>query len=393
MIKDVIALFILVSFFFSCTNLDDNKPGNETFDQDPRSYQHGVDFVRKSDGNYILIWSSSGINPTGAMSDGEWPHDVYYSNIDINNPVIEPIELISAEWAQEPASSAISNDFTIMVTMEDMFNAKNVLAQTYAVYNEDMNPIKDYQQVVFDGGHSGHVASVGNNFVVFYSEEWVFGGGVDNLGSGDDVMLDTFDSHGNFVHKKAVSVGDQHRDWWPLVSGSNSSAILLWQRFVDDKLKAKLMYSIYDPESNELVVDGIQLVEDTKYYTYDVQYLSNIDCFLVCGAYDEQDGFLFLISSRGEIVSSYRSFTPIVRGAQPAILEVDKKNSLVVYPSSIDKLMVLNVSDLKVDLKKEIPVNYSWLYSGTDGIFLNENTTYFVTLSPDGLKEFTIKIN
>jgi outer membrane receptor for monomeric catechols len=66
---------------------------------DMRSYQHGIDFVPLPDGNYYLIWSSSGNPPTGAKPDGSWPHDIYYSKINPENPKIIPKTLVSNQEA------------------------------------------------------------------------------------------------------------------------------------------------------------------------------------------------------------------------------------------------------------------------------------------------------
>ncbi len=156
--------------------------------EDLREYQHGIDFLPRRAGGYWLIWSSSGIPPLGASNDGSWTHDIYYSIVNPQSPALSPVKIISNPEAQEPASSAMADDGHIMITMEDGWNADNVVAQRYGVYDQNMNPVNPYPNMVLDGGHSGHVAAVGNRFVVFYSEGWVEGGGVDNLGSGDDVM-------------------------------------------------------------------------------------------------------------------------------------------------------------------------------------------------------------
>jgi len=110
-----------------------------------------------------------------------WTHDIFYSDIDPHNPKISPIKIISNPEAQEPASSAISDDGHIMITMEDGWNAKNVVAQRYGLYDQSMNPVKPYPNTALDGGHSGHVAASGNRFVIFYSEGWVNDGGVDKM--------------------------------------------------------------------------------------------------------------------------------------------------------------------------------------------------------------------
>lgn len=368
--------------------------GKRNVVEDTREYQHGVDFLQKSDGEYILVWSSggNGLRPLGARADGEWIHDVYYSDIDSNKPVVNPVKIIKAPLAQEPASSAINNDGHVMITMEDAWQAKNTLAQTYGVYDENMEAIKSYQQIVFDGGHSGHVAAVGNKFVVVYSDEWVEGGGVDNLGSGDDVLLSVYDTNGDFINKKDVAVGNQTRDWWPLVAGSEENVLLLWQRFVNGEIHANLVFSMYNPHSNEYIKENIILKEEIKYYTYTVEYLEDIDKFLVLGTSIDGKGFGVLISAQGEVISENYDMPAIVREAQPAIKSFEEGSVQIVYPASSDKLGVVSITATDIKAEGEVIVDYIWETAGTDGIFLKDNSVYFVSLSPVELKELRVKI-
>ena len=363
--------------------------------QDPRSFQHGIDLVALPNGHYTLIWSSSGNPPTGANNDGSWPHDVYSSDIDPAHPKIVPTRLISKPEAQEPASSAITDDGHIMITMEDGWNADNVLAQRYGVYDTDLNPVKGYPQMVFDGGHSGHVAAVGNKFVVFYSEEWVEGGGVDDLGSGDDVYVSVFHSDGKPAGSNEVAVGNATRDWWPIVAGSGETAMLVWQRFVDDETYSELIYSIYDPNSGSFVRTETRLATRLEYYTYDVQYLKSIDRFLAVAAYEQGGGFAFLLDSGGTIVGKQQDLPEVVREAQPAIWVDDGPNAdiaRVVYPKSDGGVMVLDVTSDTIALVANIS-GPSWQTAGTDGIFTAANQVYFVNLSPKRLVERTFQID
>ena len=210
--------FVFILFF--CTI-------NNTIAQDDRSYQHGINFLQRPDNQWLLIWSSSGNPPTGKDKNGSWTHDIYSSLIDPQNPIIRPTTLISNPEAQEPASSAITDDGYTMITMEDGWNTNRNVAQRYAVYDPLMKAIKPYPQLILDGGHSGHVAAVKNRFVVFYSDEWVQGGGVDNLGSGDDVLAKVYSRLGNLEHTVPIAVGKKSRDWWPLVSGSKQNCFAI----------------------------------------------------------------------------------------------------------------------------------------------------------------------
>ncbi|MCF6242536.1 MAG: hypothetical protein L3J74_14460, partial [Bacteroidales bacterium] len=133
---------------------------NPPVSSDYREYQHGIDFIQKNDSIYYLIWGSSGIYPSGAKSDGSWTHDVFFSVLNIHQPIVSAQLLISANEAQEPPSSAIADNGSIFITMEDGNIVQNGVGQRYAVYNIEMKPVKDYPNMIFDGGHSGHVAAV-----------------------------------------------------------------------------------------------------------------------------------------------------------------------------------------------------------------------------------------
>ncbi len=362
--------------------------------QDARSFQHGVDLLALPNGHYKLIWSSSGNPPTGADDSGDWPHDVYSCDIDPANPQIVATTLISRPEAQEPASSAIADDGNIMVTMEDGWNADNVLVQRYGVYDMNLDPVRGYPQTVFDGGHSGHVAAVGNRFVVFYSEGWVEGGGVDDLGSGDDVYLSAYHSSGKHSDSERVAVGNATRDWWPLVAGSKEHAMLLWQRFVDNKTHSELFYTIYHPGSGSFVKTETRLAAGIEYYTYDIQYVESIDRFLVVAAYEHGGGFAVILSDDGKVIAEQHGLPEVVREAQPAI-SVEEGSSpasaRVVYPKSDGGVMLLDVTSDTITLKSEI-AGPRWQTAGADGIFTDSEHVYFVNLTPDGLLERTFKL-
>lgn len=358
---------------------------------DLRSFQHGIDILQLDNFNYISIWSSSGLIPKGENKENEWTHDVYYSKFNISNPKICPLKIISAPGAQEPASSTITENKHIIITMEDDYNVKNDIAQTFGVYDLNMKPIKKYQNIVYDGGHSGHIASMKNYFIIFYSEGWIDNGGVDNLGSGDDVMLSTFDSKGDLLFKKDVAVGDNTRDWWPLISGSKNNTLLVWQRFIDNENYAQLIFRIYNPKKNTWITSEQLLKEKISYYNYDVQYLDDLGLYLITGNSDLNIGFAYTISPSGKIISKNNNLPQFVRESQPAIIKLTKNLTKVVYPTMPSRLGILEISKSKINLISNENINYNWSYIGTDGIFLNENKIYFLTLSPDGLVE--IKIN
>jgi hypothetical protein len=349
---------------------------------DPRSYQHGIDFVPLPNGHYYLIWASSGQPPTGADADGNWLHDIYVADIDPRAPQIAGSILIKNPEAQEPASAAINSDGHIMVTMEDGWNAPNNVSQRFGVYDAALKPILAYPRLVYSGGHSGHVAAVGSQFVVFYADDWVDGGGVDNLGTGNDVKAKLYNSQGKLVKSFNVAV-DESRDWWPLVAASPKRAALVWQRYVEGKTYSQLMLAVLDVPGKTLQ-PAIKIEDGLRYYSYNVSYLTHINRFLILGSYDKGGGFAYLIDLAGNIVASHKNLPAIVREAQAVVLPQTGK-AKIVQPIAPNGLMVLSVTPSSIQLTTTVADGYNWQTSGTDGIFLDTNTVYMVNTSPSGL--------
>jgi len=358
---------------------------------DLRSYQHGIDFLPLPDGKYALIWSSSGNPPTGADKNGSWTHDIYYSLIDPANPVITPTMIISAPEAQEPSSAAISPDGHIFITNEDGYNTQNVIAQRYGVYDTNLAPILPYPQMVEDGAHSGHVAAVGNRFVIFYSNGWVDDGGVDNLGSGDNVLAKIYASDGKYQQAVEVCVSQATRDWWPVVAGSSTHAALVWQRFVNDQTYADLVFSLLDPATGALLKDQVVLEQQVKYYTYNVTYIPAVDRFLALGTYEAGGGFAYLLDNDGNVVASNKTLPAIVRESHSIVLN-QSGSALVAQVTAPTGLMALAVTPTDVLLKTTIAGDYEWRYTGIDGIFVNASQIYLVSLSENGLVDMTFSI-
>lgn len=350
---------------------------------DPRSYQHGVDIVGGA-GPYTLIWSAS-----AQRADAEeWDHDVYFAQL--SNML--PVALIQAPLAQEPGSAAMAGNGNIMVTMEDAWQAENTLMQSYAVFDRNMGPVAPYQQIVMDGGHSGHVAATANRFVVFFSEGWVDRGGVDNLGSGDDVWLKTYDLTGQALVTQPVAVGPDTRDWWPLVAGADTRVMLVWQRFVDRAQYAQLLYRLYDLQEDRWITAELLLPEKITYYTYDVQFLDVLDCFLLVGTTRVGTGFAFLIDTGGRVIAHVENLPAFVREAQPAIQSVSPTLAQVVYPVGRDGLMMLNVSKDEIVNIGTVSTGYRWHTAGIDGVFTDRETVLFADLAPRGMTTIVARI-
>lgn len=393
---------------------------------DRREYQHGIDFVPLPDGSYWLLWSSSpGSPPAGdqnvILEDGEkckyFNHDIFYSLINPRNPVVIEKQLISLPEAQEPVSAAIAKDGTIALTFEDgsdsdIENCDDIIQQRYQLFDQSLESISKLNVVAISGAHSGHIDAVGNNFVIFYAEGWINEDGIDGAGSANDVLVDVINSRGERVHHRGIAVDNgSHRDWWPMIAGSDKYAMLVWQRYVPGSRYANLMYTIYDPRSNKLAKEISLLKTNLVYYYYNVQYLRSINRFLIVGNYVgdtllhkwgkdipvvSPKAFAYLLNEHGEIVDqwdanldcencgSYFSHT-IVRESQPAIF-ADKESVNVLYPIKPKGLMAFNITASKIEMQGYVEGDHFWSPLGTDGVFLDENTAFFANLTQLGLK-------
>jgi hypothetical protein len=282
--------------------------------KDLRKYQHGIDLVTTPEGKKLLFWSSSGNPPAGAAPGAAWTHDVYVSD---TADKLHPQRLISNPEAQEPASAAITPDGHIMVTMEDGWDSKSLVTQRFGIYDADLKPVQPYPEVVAEGGHSGHVTAAGNRFIVFYADGWVDGGGVDDLGSGKDVLAKGYSSDGRLLWQRAVATGG--RDWWPVLAASKQRVLLVWQRFVEDKTHSQLMIALLDPETGKLLKKPTLLADGLQYYTYAVTYIPDTDRFLITGTTQSAKGFAYLLDKSARVVGSNLALPPTVREAWPAV--------------------------------------------------------------------------
>jgi hypothetical protein len=400
---------------------------------DRREYQHGIEFISASDSAHWLFWSSSsGNRPRGKkitiLPDGStcqyFTHDVYYSRLDHNRPEIAARAIVSLPEAQEPVSAAASPEGTVLLTFEDGSDSsitddcEGEIQQRYMMFDSELTAKTPLRTVSVAGAHSGHVAAVGGQFVIVYSEGWVEGGGDSDFGTGKAVYLDVVNVQGELLKHRAVAKDAHLRAWWPLIAGSSRYVIVLWQRYVNNSHRAILMYAMYDPVADHFLKPPTALQSEVYYYHYDVQYLASINRYLVAGnqlgdmlrksdhgaiALKTQKGFMYLLDERGEIVDHWSAIHtcqrcsgihthPFVREAQPAVFE-DVGNVHVLYPVKPNGAVLFSLTAHTITQSKYIPDDYYWHSLGTDGIFLDRNTAYFASLSPLGLQTRTIRID
>ena len=380
----IAALFALAA----CANSDGGNTGPaptieltpDSSQTDLRAYMHGIEAVKGADGRYLVFLSSSKIPPTDPDPQGNWTHDVYVSHWGSADARISlPRIFIQKPEAQEPVSVAQTTNGHIMVSFEDGWNTPNGVNQRYGVYEPTLQPIAPYPLDVASGGHSGHVTAVGNNFVVFYSEGWIDGDGIDNLGTGNGVYAKVYDNRGQALRE--IDVAPNAREWWPMLAGSPSRALLVWQQFIPGQLYAKLKIAILDPQTG--AVTGQQILQSNlQYYTYKAAYVPAIDRFIVTGTTIAGKGFAYLIGNNGQITAKLPCMPATVREAGITV------NGAKVYTPTQDKrLLHLALTPASISLSAVQVSPVPWSYIGSVGLMRNSSQIHWVSLTKTGIQE------
>ncbi|WP_420874387.1 hypothetical protein [Burkholderia arboris] len=347
---------------------------------DPRRFMHGIGVADAGNGKRWVFFSSSGIVPRGALRNGNWPHDVYVGEWLPGKPRLLHVRtFISRPEAQEPVSIAQNARGDIFVTFEDGWNAPQEVSQRYGVYRRDLKPVKPYPNDVEPGGHSGHVATVGERFVVFYSADWVDGGGVDNLGTGNGVYLKTYDAAGRVLNH--VAVAPHRREWWPVIAGSPRTALLVWQKFIEGSTDATLEYATFDPVTARLDLLGT-LNDRIRYYVYSSAYVPEIDRFIVVTTTADDRGVAILIAPDGRRTATLDCLPASVREAGIGV-----SGTHAYVPTRDGRLLTLalGASDISVSGMQRSPI--PWGSTGIAGFPARGTAMHFVSLTPSGTRE------
>ncbi|KVU21522.1 hypothetical protein WK57_27290 [Burkholderia ubonensis] len=347
---------------------------------DPRRFMHGIGVADAGNGKRWIFFSSSGLPPRGALANGNWPHDVYVGEWSPGSAHITHVRtFISRPEAQEPVSVAQNDRGDLFVTFEDGWNAPQEVSQRYGVYRRDLKPVKPYPNDVESGGHSGHVAAVGERFVVFYSADWVDGGGVDNLGTGGGVYLRTYDAAGRLLNH--VPVAPHSREWWPVIAGSPRNALLVWQKFIEGSTDATLEYAMFDPVTAKLDKLG-RLNDAIRYYVYSSAYVPAIDRFIVVTTTADQRGVAMLIAPDGRRTAQRDCLPATVRESG---IGVAGPNAYV--PTHDGRLLTLALAPAEITVRGAQRSPIPWGTTGIAAFPANDTTMHFVSLTPSGVRE------
>ncbi|MGF6609367.1 hypothetical protein OKW45_004289 [Paraburkholderia sp. WSM4175] len=353
---------------------------------DLRAYMHGIGVTTDARGVSTVFFSSSGLPPRGAGRDRNWTHDVYIARWTPQQAKLgKPHVFISRPEAQEPVSVAQNDGGRVMVTFEDGWNTPNEVSQRYGVYTSNLHDVRPYPVGVLSGGHSGHVAAVGSRFVVFYSNDWIDGGGVDNLGTGNGVYAKIYDRNGALL--QAVDVARRVREWWPMIAGSPTRALLVWQQYVPGETFARLKAATLDPASGALGESRV-IAPRLQYYTYAAAYVPSVDRFLVVATGVDGKGFAQLIEQNGETTATLACMPASVREAGIAVI-----GDRAFTPSQDGRLLHLRVTASSIELEGTQPSPIRWTYTGSVGLVRSQTQLHWVATSPKGLQEAEFDLN
>ncbi|RKU04339.1 hypothetical protein C7H84_05300 [Burkholderia sp. Nafp2/4-1b] len=356
------------------------SPASDKDTGDPRRFMHGIGVADAGDGKRWVFFSSSGLPPRGAMRSGSWSHDVYVGEWQPGKPELTHVRpFISRPEAQEPVSIAQNGRGDIFVTFEDGWDTPQEVSQRYGVYRRNLKPIKPYPHDVESGGHSGHVATVGERFVVFYSADWVDGGGVDNLGSGNGVYVKTYDAAGRVLNH--VPVASHRREWWPIVAGSPRRALLVWQKYIEGSTDATLEYAMFDPFTAKLDKHG-PLNDAIQYYVYSSAYVPAVDRFIVVTTTADNRGVAMLIGPDGRRIATLDCLPPSVRESG---IGVDGAHAYVPTRDGRLLTLTLTATGMSVTGVQRSPI--PWGATGIAAFPARGGTMHFVSLTPTGARE------
>ena len=357
---------LLIAGFFMLTSCSPQPPQPT---EDLRYYAHGVSIVENS-----VLWSEK----SDEERESGWTHDIYKK--EIGQTQVET--LVSNPEAQEPVSAS-STEETIIITYEDGYDTANNVAQRYKLYNDNWELL--HEGTLLEGGHSGHVGSTNTHHVIFWSHDWVNGGGVNELGTGKEVIVSAISNEGEPLHEINLSQADE-RVSWPMLATSDDNALLVWQHFNDEATEAALHFAVYNTATNSLTVAPSELLPQVDFYTYSISYVQATEQYVVA-AQTKKGGTLLLLSKDGELIDQIDA-PDLVREANPAVQE-----NTLVFPQMPNSYFTVQVSDDQLQLQSSGELEVKWGTSGTTGMFLDAQHIYFATLNKEGLEEITVEID
>ena len=244
------------------------------------------------------------------------------------------------------------------------------------------------QFLIRSGGHSGHVAASRERFLVAYSEGWVDADdGFLKRGTGKNLFARIVEDDGHAGPELQISPGrPQQREDWPLVAGSESGWMIVWQRYPERTLHAAVI------DRSGAILRQTLIAKDLRVgYHYDVQYLPALNSYFVL-ATTVAGGAAVLLNAQGQIIVRNDSLPALV--SESRFIWTNESSGVIgVYPVIPSAIAVIHVSAKKIALKKILASDFQWDYVGTTGTFVSPSDVLFATLSTKGLKIFTFNLS
>jgi len=347
---------------------------------DHRAWQHGVNLLRV-EGRWLAVWASAG-NPPKPTLGQDWQHDVYYAWLDpvaaLEPGEVLPHTLVARPEAQEPPSVAINARGTILLTAED---GEDGINQRAGLWNSRLEARRPYPFTIRRGGHSGHAAALGDEFLVAYGEGWIRPGGYHDWGTGENIFARIVRDDGRVGPE--IRLATRHRDSWPLVAASHESWLVVWQRYPQLTLQSALVDAQGRVVARRQIIDKLPLR-----YAYDVKYASAVESYVIVGS-TAGKGFIALVGLDGRLQHLQAELPPIASESEIA-LQPDGDAVLGVYPVRPHGVAVVRISRGDVQLLKLIPHPYAWDYAGTAVAFVGPRQVLLATLSETGLRTILV---
>lgn len=349
--------------------------------EDHRAWQHGIDILQVGD-QRLVVWGSAG-NPPRPNLGGDWTHDIYYAWLSKDGSLSATEVLVSAPEAQEPPSVAINASGTLMMTSEDGNGGIN---QHAGLWNSSLNVLRKYPFEIKRGGHSGHVAAMGEDFLVTYSEGWVDGGGWRGLGTGQNVYARIVEANGKRRQEIKLTQDQERnpRDSWPLVAASDRNWLVVWQRYPEMSLQSALVDAA-GIVARRKIIDGLPLR-----YAYDVEFAAQIERYVVAGNTGDE-GFIALIGLTGEVIKIQRGLPPMVSESR-IVLGWNGSQLTGAYPVDPRGVATVRLSPDAIEFVRLLDHPHAWDYVGTTGVFLTPESMLFISLSTTGLQPIIINL-
>lgn len=268
-------------------------------------YGRGVDAVYDdASSRYFVVFNQNIANQTRL-----WAHQIYAFFADPGlNLRLQTVQLTTGGTAKTPSSAAVSSKGRLLVTAEEGARtdgwefqdpATLVTSQSFGVWdlqalanlsgkNATGPPpvVKAWNKTDIPDGHSGHVAALGDNFLIVYGtgrtavkDDGTGLGGV----VGERILAQLVSSDGALSGGPIPISPDSTEtyDSWPLVAAGRGNAnkwLVIWQRYPSRDLYARLV----DPDG-VLASEPVLVATGVQWFHYTVEYSRQLSMFLVLG--------------------------------------------------------------------------------------------------------------